>query len=84
MKQLIITTVTIASLFWVYGELCKQQILSQPIICTADRVVLSGKHHDNAAIRGLTCNGQSVTLDGLGVGRIVYKGNKRVLGMVKR
>lgn len=84
MKQSIITIFTIAFVMWGYGELYKQQILSQPITCTADRVVLSGKHHDNAEVRGLTCNGQGVALEGLGVGRIVYKGNKRVLGMVKQ
>lgn len=84
MKQSIITIFIIAFAMWGYGELCKQQILSQPITCTAERVVLSGKHYDNADVRGLTCNGQSVTLGELGVGRIVSKSNKRVMGMVKQ
>ena len=88
MKRIIITSTIIVSLFWGYGEMCKyegkQQILSTPITCTADRVTLSGKYYNKASINSLTCNGQEVILDDLRVGRMVNKSNKRVMGMVKR
>ena len=84
MKQLIITSTIIFSLFWGYGELCKQQILSIPITCTAEHVTLSGKHYNKASINSLTCNGQVIIMDNLRVGRLVNKSNNRVLGMNKR
>jgi hypothetical protein len=88
MKQIIITTTILLTLFGAYGEWCEyygqQQILSIPITCSADHVTLSGKHYNKASINSLTCNGQVIIMDNLRVGRLVERSNNRVFGMDKR
>lgn len=79
-------TVPTIILFLLYGELCvylgKQEILSQPIECTTDRVTLYGVNYTSARV-DMMCNGKEVTMEDIPVGFMIIKGNRRILGMRK-
>jgi len=83
-SEIILTLVILSVLFYTGVTRYQSSLVTPSTLptCTVtdNLVTLYNKNYTNAKLK-LTCGNEVFTIDGLNVGRIVYKQNRRVLGL---